>query len=175
MWYPVAVNNESFSGSKTPATRISHGRALDLRIRFMDLIAVIFELSEEREREVGYSSKVLHIERGRSRELCGTSSRDPPLPVVILIRDLLAGRRSLLQEIALRDPVASLSMHGPTAGTTLRLKIPRRSQRAWDLLISHQSIAVLLFYSFMITEKSFSLANLNGGIYFNFTFLRNRM
>ena len=50
MWYPVAVNNE-FSGSKTPATRISHGRALDLRIRFMDLIAVIFELSEERERE----------------------------------------------------------------------------------------------------------------------------
>jgi len=129
----------------------------------------------KREREVGYSSKVLHIERGRSRELCGTSSRDPPLPVVILIRDLLAGRRSLLQEIALRDPVASLSMHGPTAGTTLRLKIPRRSQRAWDLLISHQSIAVLLFYSFMITEKSFSLANLNGGIYFNFTFLRNRM
>lgn len=50
---------------------------------------------------------------------------DPPLPVVILIRDPFAGRRSLLQEIALRDPVASLSMHGPTAGTT---RVPRRSR-----------------------------------------------
>lgn len=37
---------------------------------------------------------------------------------------------------------------------------------AWDLLISHQSTTVLLFYGFVITDESFlrsSLANLNDG------------
>jgi len=74
MWYPAAVNNETVV--LRHSLRISRGRALDLRIRFMDL-AVIFELSGKRERERKHSSKVLRIERSRSRELCGTSYRVP--------------------------------------------------------------------------------------------------
>lgn len=99
-----------------------------------------------------------------------------PSPTFVLIFEIRTGRRFLLQEIALRDPVASLSMHGPTASTTL----PSQDVRgAWDLLISHRSTTVLPLYGIAIVAgesfRTFLLASFKRRICSSFTsFLHTR-
>lgn len=111
--------------------------------------------SEEAEKRGGHSSKTaLYIELETvRRSLVNYAARvpsNPPVGIHTYSWSTRAGQRSLLQEIALRGSVASLGMHGSTAGTNLR---PRSGPS--NLLPIHLlPIMILLFLSLVSRDRN---------------------